>query len=189
MSRHLRLATVVGTIAVVFSAQHSVWAQSHQSTAGVVRIISHEQPSQSAPGLIRNATSAKPIHSANVIQATPVSKHHNNHPSQLGPVAQAYQPGYPQLNAPLYPSPQPNTPVYSGGTMISNQAFSPHEMLYPHQYKSLYGPYYYKVKGSWYLTPLGVRSHDRWELQGTEVSVKYRSHYKPFSFFIPPSTR
>ena len=89
---------------------------------------------------------------------------------------------YPQIPAPLYPSPQPNTPTYSGGTMITNQAFSPHEMLYPHTYKAMYGPFYYKVKGGWMLTPLGVRSHDRWELQGTEVTVKYRSHNKIFNF-------
>ncbi|MCG6157050.1 hypothetical protein [Rubinisphaera margarita] len=191
MSRLVCLATAA-SVALVVMTQQCSWAQSESSvddsTAGVVRIVSHRQSNQSAPGLIRNATSAKPINSAGTINATPVSKYHNNHPTKLGPVAHAPSPGYPQLNAPLYPSPQPMTPIYAGGTMITNQAFSPHEMLYPHQYKAMYGPYYYKVRGSWYLTPLGVRSHDRWELQGTEVSVKYRSHYKPFSFYFPPAT-
>lgn len=93
---------------------------------------------------------------------------------------------YPQLNAPLYPSPQPNTPTYVGGTYITNQAFSPHEMLYPHDYHSMYGPYYWRVKGHWVLTPFGVRSHEKWQLQGTEVKVKYRSQIPLFAGFCPP---
>ncbi|MCA8988413.1 MAG: hypothetical protein KDA78_12260 [Planctomycetaceae bacterium] len=158
-----------------------------EESAGYVRIVSHEQAASTAPGLIPHVVTAKPIHSVKTIPAQPVAKVHANHGSHLGPVQVVPTGGgYPQLNAPLYPSPQPNTPLYVGGTMITNQAMSPHEMLYPHQYKAMYGPYYYKVRGSWYLTPFGVRSHDRWELQGTEVSVKYRSHYRPFSFYFPP---
>ena len=110
-------------------------------------------------------------------------------PAAGGNVAMGHNPGgmYPQLNAPLYPSPQPNTPTYVGGTYITNQALAPHEMLYPHDYHAMYGPYYWRVKGSWILTPFGVRSHEKWQLQGTEVRVKYRSQ-KPFlSGFCPPA--
>ncbi len=93
---------------------------------------------------------------------------------------------YPQLNAPLYPSPIQNVPAWTGGTVITNQAFAPHELLYPHEYHSMYGPFYYQVKGCWLWTPLGMRQHERWKLQGTEVRVKYRTHYKLFSGFHPP---
>ena len=93
---------------------------------------------------------------------------------------------YPQLNAPLYPSPVQYTPPYSGGTVITNQALAPHEMLYPHTYHAMYPPFYYKVKGGWFWTPFGMRQHERWKLQGTEVNVKYRSHYPLLGGFVPP---
>ena len=93
---------------------------------------------------------------------------------------------YPQLNAPLYPSPVQHVPEWTGGTVITNQAFAPHELLYPHEYHSMYGPFHYKVKGCWIWTPFGMRQHEEWKLQGTEVRVKYRSHYKLFSGFHPP---
>ncbi len=93
---------------------------------------------------------------------------------------------YPQTHAPMYPCPVPNVPVQVGGTVYTNQAFAPHEMLYPHKYKSLYPPFYYRVRGSWLWTPFGMESHDKWELQGTEVKVNYRSSYAPFSGFVPP---
>ncbi|WP_437187769.1 hypothetical protein SH668x_001179 [Planctomicrobium sp. SH668] len=108
-------------------------------------------------------------------------------PAQPG----VYVPGaqYPQLNAPLYPSPVQNTPSYQGGTIITNQAFAPHEMLYPHTYHAMYPPFYHKVKGKWFWTPLGFRQHEHWELQGTEVTVKYRSNYPLFGGWHPPVTR
>ncbi|WP_437206087.1 hypothetical protein [Planctomicrobium sp. SH664] len=93
---------------------------------------------------------------------------------------------YPQLNAPLYPSPVQYTPEYNGGTIITNQAFAPHEMLYPHTYHAMYPPFYYKVKGGWIWTPFGMRQHEQWKLQGTEVTVKYRSHYPLFGGYHPP---
>ncbi|MGH7128206.1 MAG: hypothetical protein ACREIV_06540, partial [Planctomycetaceae bacterium] len=68
----------------------------------------------------------------------------------------------------------------------TNQALSPHEMLHPHTYRAMYPPFYYKVKGQWIVTPWGVWSRDRWELQGTEVKVQYRDHIHPLSFFHPP---
>jgi len=86
------------------------------------------------------------------------------------------QPGYPYLNAPLYPVPRPDIPIQMGSTLITNQAFHPQEMLYPHDYTAMYPPFYYRSKGNWILTPWGVRTDERWELQGTKVKVKYRSH-------------
>lgn len=108
----------------------------------------------------------------------------------LPPQAPPQQSGYVQLGAPLYPSPRPNIPIWSGSTMITNQAFAPHEMLYPHTYRATYPPYYHKVKGCWVLTPFGIRSHERWELQGTQVQVKYRSQYPGLlkGAWHPPST-
>ena len=93
---------------------------------------------------------------------------------------------YPQMHAPMYPTPVPNVPVQIGGTVVTNQAFAPHEMLYPHQYKAMYPPFYHRVRGAWWWTPFGMESHDKWELQGTEVKVKYRSSFAPFSGFVAP---
>jgi len=110
-------------------------------------------------------------------------------PAQQGPVqyGQGVNVGqYPQLNAPLYPSPVQYTPPWNGGSIYTNQALAPHEYLYPHRYKALYPPFYYKVHGGWIVTPWGVRQHDRWKLEGTQVKVNYMSHRAPFSFFIPP---
>ncbi len=101
------------------------------------------------------------------------------------------QQGYVRLGAPMYPSPRPNIPIWTGSTMITNQAFAPQEMLYPHTYRAMYPPFYHRVKGGWLLTPLGVRSHERWELQGTMVQVKYRSSYPGLlsgAFWHPPAT-
>jgi len=94
--------------------------------------------------------------------------------------------GYPRFAAPLYPAPVQHVPAQMGGAMITNQAFAPHEMLYPHEYHSMYGPFYYKVKGHWLWTPFGIESHDKWELLGTTVNVKYRPSYSLFSLFVPP---
>ncbi|REJ96057.1 MAG: hypothetical protein DWQ34_04850 [Planctomycetota bacterium] len=88
---------------------------------------------------------------------------------------------YPRLNAPLYPSPVQYTPPWTGGTIITNQALAPHEMLYPHEYNAMYGPFFYEVDGHWVVTPGGVRQSERWKLQGTRVKVKYRSHPSLFS--------
>ena len=101
------------------------------------------------------------------------------------------QPGYVRLGAPMYPTPRPNIPAWTGSTVITNQAFAPQEMLYPHTYRAIYPPYYHRVKGGWILTPFGVRSHEKWELQGTMVQVKYRSSYPGLlsgAFWHPPVT-
>lgn len=91
--------------------------------------------------------------------------------------------------ASLYPAPHPGIPPQLGGTVINNPAFHPHEMLYPHRYKSMYGPYYYKVNGHWIATPFGVLSQENWKLKGTTVDVKYKSHISPFALFKRPVLR
>ncbi len=96
-----------------------------------------------------------------------------------GYVAVPSQPGYVHLGAPLYPSPRPNIPVEVGSTFITSQALAPHEMLYPHTYRSMHGPYYHRVVGKYVWTPFGMRTHEEWQLQGTMVEVKYRSQ-QPF---------
>lgn len=93
---------------------------------------------------------------------------------------------YPVLNAPLYPSPVQYTPPWTGGTVITNQALAPHEMLYPHRYHAMYGPFYHNVRGCWVVTPFGVHQHEKWRLEGTQVKVEYHPHFKLFSGFHPP---
>ena len=105
-------------------------------------------------------------------------------PAPAGP-AQAL-PGYPQTGASLYPAPVAGIPQQMGGAVITNPALQPHEMLYAHQYKALYPPYYYEVNGDWVVTPFGVWSQENWKLKGTQVDVKYRSSISPFAFFMPP---
>lgn len=100
-----------------------------------------------------------------------------------------YQPGYVYLNAPLYPSPQPNVPPEVGSSVITNQALAPHEMLYAHKYHAMYPPFYYKVDGRWVATRNGLLNRETWKLQGTEVKVKYHSHISPFALFVPPVGR
>lgn len=115
-------------------------------------------------------------------------------PSVPGPGPQGF------LDAPLYPCPKPDVPREVGGTLITNPAFDPHEMLYAHQYRALYGPYYYK-DCSWFpcctkyhqvCMPEGAGPNRRLphnvKLVGTEVRVKYHSHYTPFSGFFAPKT-
>ena len=96
---------------------------------------------------------------------------------------------YPQTGASLYPAPRPGIPHQIGGTAIMNPAFHPHEYLYPHRYRALYPPYYYKVNGGWIVTPFGVWSHEDWHLKGTQVDVQYKSHISPFSGFHKPVIR
>ena len=102
------------------------------------------------------------------------------------PPTYLYQPGYVYLNAPLYPTPQPYVPQEVGSTVITNQALSPHEMLYKHKYHAMYPPFYYKVNGRWMVTRDGLLNREDWKLQGTEVKVKYHSHISPFALFAPP---
>lgn len=94
---------------------------------------------------------------------------------------------YPRLNAPLYPSPVQYAPPWSGVSIVTNQALAPHEMLYPHEYRAMYPPFFYEVKGHWIVTPTGVKQGEMWKVKGTEVKVKYKSHHGLFTkFFFPP---
>lgn len=118
---------------------------------------------------------------------TPIDANLNQGPAAV-PIQ---QPGYVRLGAPMYPTPRPNIPIWTGSTVITNQAFAPQEMLYPHTYRAIYPPFYHRVKGGWIVTPLGVRSHEKWELQGTMVEVKYRSSYPGLlsgRAWCPPAT-
>jgi len=117
----------------------------------------------------------------------PFSQHLGHHFLPNG----GYIGGMPQDGSagPLYPAPKPGIPQQVGGTAFVHQAFHPHEMLYAHRYKSMYGPYYYKVDGGWMLTPFGVWSKENWKLQGTTVDVKYKSHISPFALFHRPVIR
>ena len=149
------------------------------------------------PPALPDLTEAKPIATAGAAPIRPASNM-TQAPVVAAPVVSApggnvvaplavAGPGcmYPQLNAPLYPSPSQNNPAWTGGAIITNQALAPHEMLYPHKYHAMYGPFYYRVRGHWVMTPFGMRQHEQWELQGTEVKVNYRSSYAPFSGFHP----
>lgn len=142
---------------------------------------------RSAPARFENAQQARPISYSNGH-----FKHHKNYTAaQPMPSAAGMNvlPGYPQLGAPMYPSPKPGIPDYVGRTLITNQALAPQEMLYAHEYNAMYGPYYYNVKGGWIWTPFGMRSHERWKLEGTQVNVKYKSDFGFFPRFIPPLVR
>ncbi len=96
------------------------------------------------------------------------------------PYSGPQQMGYVRLGAPLYPAPKPNIPIWTGSTMITNQALAPHEMLYPHTYRAMYPPFYHRVHGKYFWTPFGMRTHEQWKLQGTMVEVKYRSQWPKF---------
>jgi hypothetical protein len=109
-------------------------------------------------------------------------------PAYLPPDAPGLTPEtYPYLNAPLYPVPRPDIPWQTGGAVITNQAFYPHEMLYPHTYKAMFPPYYYDVHGCWKTLPWGVSQSECWRLRGTVVKVRYNSCFKICSGFVPPA--
>jgi hypothetical protein len=131
-------------------------------------------------------TAQRPVHAASNAQPPNPSESEDD---GEGSAADVLTPGYPYLNAPMYPVPRPDIPYQVGGAVITNQALSPHEMLYPHTYQAMYPPYYYKVRGGWIVTPHGVQSHETWVLKGTEVKVKYRTRRKMFSGFKPPIIR
>ncbi|QDV48098.1 hypothetical protein [Gimesia fumaroli] len=155
------------------------------SGRGYIQQVSN-QPNiiTSAPARFENAQQARPISYTNGH-----FKHHKQYAAaQPMPSAAGMRvlPGYPQLGAPMYPSPKPGIPDYVGRTIITNQALAPQEMLYAHEYNAMYGPYYYNVKGGWMWTPFGMRSHERWKLEGTRVNVKYKTSFGLFPRFIPP---
>lgn len=172
MSRKTWIRTV--TAAAVWMTAFtfdSADAQYPAQQAGYVRLAGNTQPSL-LPAEVGNV----PALPAAAYQAAPASRFVQPLPGQG--VDQ-----YPDTGAAMYPCPVPNVPYQIGGTMVTNQALNPHEMLYPHKYKALYPPFYYEVKGGWLLTPWGVRSYDRWTLTGTMVKVKYRPRIALFSGF------
>ena len=87
----------------------------------------------------------------------------------------------PQYNSSLYPCPVPYVPREVGWTVITNQAFAPHEMTYAHEYRALYGPYYYRKNLGSHCIPFIPKPC----LQGTMVKVKYKTNL-PWGFH-PPS--
>lgn len=107
---------------------------------------------------------------------------------QSGPYEVGAPVGVARLDGTLYPSPRPDIPGYVGSTMITNPALDPHEMLYAHRYRGLYGPFYHKTERFWVMTPFGISKHEKRTLMGTEVRVNYKSHISPFSLFFPPVT-
>jgi hypothetical protein len=78
---------------------------------------------------------------------------------------------YPQLNSSLYPCPRPDIPQEVGSTVITNQALYPHEMLYAHQYRAIYPPFYYENKCGITCLPFFPRPC----IAGTVVTVKYKT--------------
>lgn len=194
----VRFGTILGTIVLMAWMPQASVAQV-ASNAG--HAVAHSgaaapQPCTATPG-------GKPQRAPTFMAHYPVAfqrgrhghhAHDYTHYDHFPPPPEAYshtarRPHYPYLHAPLYPVPQPNIPYQVGGTVLTNQAFAPQEMLYPHSYHAMYPPFSYKVEGHWLLTPLGVWSADHWKLQGTEVSVKYKSHISLLSGFWPPSGR
>lgn len=89
---------------------------------------------------------------------------------------------YAPIDAPLYPCPRPDVPQEVGRVIITSPALSPHEMLYPHRYRALYPPYYYKNCHGLSCLPFIPKPC----LKGTEVTVKYKSSYGLFSGFYAP---
>ena len=87
---------------------------------------------------------------------------------------------YPQLRSSLYPSPRPNVPREVGWTVYTTPAFAPHEMLYPHCYRAMYPPFYYKNTSGLACIPFFPKPC----LKGTVVTVKYSSCH-PRSFHPP----
>lgn len=187
-----------------------------QVSGDEIQFVLPKTPATSQPATLQPATAAPPT--AIRRAARPSQRQHptpinyrqsygavrNSHRQPVSPISyQQYvqmqaaqnvypaqpQHNHPQTNAALYPSPKPNIPIQVGATAITTQALHPHEFLYPHDYRALYPPFYYKVKGSWFVTPFGVWSKDRWELQGTEVKVKYRSKIPLMSGFATPLNR
>jgi hypothetical protein len=182
----LKLNRAVGTVllaaVLVPSAQAQSPAWTRTAPTGPAR---HAAPAPQSPAAPQHVRPSPIQQAAWMGDGKREAYWHPNQP-YIQPGTYASYPGYPYLHAPLYPCPEPHVPYQTGLTLVTNQALAPHEMLYPHEYKALYPPYYYRAKGHWVVTPWGVWSHDNWELQGTEVEVEYRPHYSLFSLFVPP---
>lgn len=89
---------------------------------------------------------------------------------------------YPPINSSLYPSPKADVPREVGWTVYTTPALSPHEMLYAHQYRAMYPPYFYKNTCRLSCLPFVPKPR----LKGTVVTVKYKTHYG-LCGFTPPA--
>ena len=102
---------------------------------------------------------------------------------------------YPQLDASLYPCPRPDIPYEVGSTVITNPALAPHEMLYPHEYRTVYPPYYYKekIQFGWCPEQICEGKSPFWRKKqkfvGTKVTVKYNGWIAPWKMFVAPDTQ
>lgn len=158
--------TMPGTVLLATLLMPSTWAQEG-----------------SAPGRLNMVAQPISASQAPAVAPMPVG------PQPGAPIVAPMQQGYVHLGAPLYPSPRTNIPAWTGVTVVPTPALAPHEMLYPHTYRAIYPPYYHRVKGGYIWTPFGMRSHEKWELQGTQVQVKYRSEYPLLKPFHPPFSK
>lgn len=176
-------------------------------TAAVAAMIAGQaqaqvpQPQYAAPAGIQQANGVQAVARPPVLRPAPQRPTLRFRPARVVPTgvrSVPQQPAaaagvastrYPQTGAAMYPSPRVDVPYQVGGTMIVNPALAPHEMMHAHQYRAMYPPFYYKVSGSWIVTPFGVESQDHWELRGTEVEVKYHDRIQLKSRFVPPIIR
>ena len=198
MSR-IKLVPLVGAVVLLAAIQQSSSAQTGLNGGNGVASPAANVPHQPGYAMAGPAPQRAPVYMG--LYPIPfrrgwhgIHTHDYTHYDHVPPAPSTYshtsqREQYPYLDAPLYPTPQPNIPHQTGGTFITNQAFAPHEMLYPHSYRAMYPPYSYKVQGDWLVTPLGVWSTEHWKLQGTQVSVKYKSRISLLSGFAPPSGR
>ena len=150
----------------------------------MIRRLFSRRPS--ARRVLARAAAAAAVAAALGSLASPTDA--RDHAPGASPEDQAYlhQEGYVALNAPLYPSPRQDIPIQVGGTRVTNPVYAPHEYLYAHDYNALYGPFYHRARGTWVITPWGVRNREKWDLVGTQVKVKYRSKIPFLAGFTAP---
>lgn len=143
-------------------------------------------------GMMTPDTQANDVTFANPVPGRPISNAMNgmNGAIPANPVPGPYPGpvGIARIDGAMYPAPLPGIPFDVGTTMITNPALDPHEMLYAHRYRGLYGPFYHKTYRHWVMTPFGICKSEKRVLVGTEVRVNYKSHISPFSLFFPPVT-
>lgn len=143
-------------------------------------------------GMMTPDAQANDVTFANPIPGRPISTAMNgmNGAIPANPVPGPYPGpvGIARIDGAMYPAPLPGIPFDVGTTMITNPALDPHEMLYAHRYRGLYGPFYHKTYRHWFMTPFGICKSEKRVLVGTEVRVNYKSHISPFSLFFPPVT-
>jgi|GEM_PF-2505872 len=138
----------------------------------------------SVPQFLQQAAYYPDVDDASLTGGGPIQQVVGHHHVINPPLIPA-PPGRVMLDSPLYPSPKPGIPLEVGATVITNEALHPHEFLYPHCYRGLYGPFYHRTKRTWIMTPFGIAKNEKRVLCGTEVKVNYKSHISPFTLFWP----